>query len=169
MVTELVPEPLTCEAFAPFGDVIDVQGERRLTINNGTTIRYDALARVDAATHGGHGLINIFRTEPLALPLTILMMEKHPIGSQAFMPIRGERFLVVVAPPGDTVAPADLRAFIAESGQGVSYARDTWHHPVIAMDRQTDFLVIDRGGPGNNLVEFFFPGDQPVSRLTLQP
>ena len=153
-------EALTRAAFAPFGDAIEADGAERFEINNGTTTRFHDLARVDVAAEGGHALVNIFRARPLAMPLTVAMMEKHPLGSQAFVPLEAAPFLVVVAPPGETVAPEDLRAFLAEGGQGVNYARGVWHHPVIALGRETDFLVIDRGGPGDNLAEFFFEEDE---------
>ena len=163
MSTSLPVAPLTRAAFEPFGDVIEADGAERFEINNGSTTRFHDLARVDVAAEGGHALVNIFRARPLPMPLTIAMMEKHPLGSQAFVPLEAAPFLVVVAPPGDAVAPADLRAFLARAGQGVNYAPGVWHHPVIALGRETDFLVIDRGGPGDNLAEFFFDeGDQRV-------
>ena len=159
-------EPLTRAAFAPFGDVIEADGAQHFEINNGSTTRFHDLARVDVAAQRGHVLVNIFRARPLAMPLTIAMVEKHPLGSQAFVPLDAAPFLVVVAPPGETVAPAGLRAFLAEAGQGVNYARGVWHHPVIALGREADFLVIDRGGPGDNLAEFFFgEGDRRVVEI----
>ena len=154
--TILPVEPLTRAAFAPFGDVVETDGARHFEINNGSTTRFHDLARVDVEAEGGHVLVNIFRARPLPMPLTVAMMEKHPLGSQAFVTLEAAPFLVVVAPPGDRVAPEDLRAFLAEGGQGVNYAPGVWHHPVIALDREIDFLVIDRGGPGDNLAEFFF-------------
>ena len=163
MSTNLPVEPLTRAAFRPFGDVIEADGAERFEINNGSTTRFHDLARVDVAAEGGHALVNIFRARPLPMSLTIAMVEKHPLGSQAFIPLEPAPFLVVVAPPGDAVRPADLRAFLAREGQGVNYAPGVWHHPVIALGRETDFLVIDRGGPGDNLAEFFFDeGDQRV-------
>ncbi len=149
-------KPLTRAAFAAFGDVIETDGARHFEINNGSTTRFHDLARVDVEAEGGHVLVNIFRARPLPMPLTIAMVEKHPLGSQAFVPLEAAPFLVVVAPPSDTVEPDDLRTFLAEAGQGVNYAPGVWHHPVIALGRETDFLVIDRGGPGDNLAEFFF-------------
>lgn len=156
MSATLPIEPLTRAAFAPFGDVIEADGAHRFEINNGSTTRFHDLARVDVEAEDGHTLVNIFRARPLPLPLTVAMVEKHPLGSQAFVPLEAAPFLVVVAPPGDAVSPDDLRAFLACGGQGVNYAPGVWHHPVIALDRETDFLVIDRGGPGDNLAEFFF-------------
>ncbi len=156
MTAALRVEPLTRAAFQPFGDVIDAEGAQHFEINNGSTTRFHDLARIDVAAEGGRALVNIFRARPLPMPLAIAMMEKHPLGSQAFIPLAAAPFLVIVAPPGDAVAPPDLRAFLAQGRQGVNYARGVWHHPVIALGRQTDFLVIDRGGPGDNLAEFFF-------------
>lgn len=164
--TVLPIEPLTRAAFQPFGDVIEADGAEHFQINNGTTTRFHDLARVDAEAEGGHVLVNIFRARPLPMPLTVAMMEKHPLGSQAFVPLDAAPFLVVVAPPGDRVAPEDLRAFLTQGRQGVNYARGVWHHPIIALDRETDFLVIDRGGPGDNLAEFFFDeGDRRVVEI----
>ena len=161
--TILRPEPLTRTAFAPFGDAIEADGAQHFAINNGSTTRFHDLARIDVAAEGGYPLVNIFRARPLPMPLTVAMMEKHPLGSQAFVPLGAEPFLVVVAPPGDRVAPEDLHAFLAQGRQGVNYARGVWHHPVIALGRETDFLVIDRGGPGDNLAEFFFEeGDRRI-------
>ena len=157
-------EPLTRAAFQPFGEVIEAGSAAvQFEINNGSTTRFHDLARVDVAAEGGHVLVNIFRARPLPMPLIVAMVEKHPLGSQAFMPLEVAPFLVVVAPPGDAVAPADLRAFLAGAGQGVNYAPGVWHHPVIALGRESDFLVIDRGGPGDNLAEFFFDeGDRRI-------
>ena len=93
-------EPLTRAAFAPFGDVIETAGARHYPINEGTTERFHDLARVDVAAEGGRPLINIFRTLPAPLPIRLRMMERHPLGSQAFVPLDGADFLVVVAPPG---------------------------------------------------------------------
>ncbi len=145
--------PLTREAFAPYGDVIETQGAAHFPINAGTCERFHDLARIDVAEGGGRPLISIVRARPVALPAPLRLMERHPLGSQIFLPLSPATFLVVVAPPIDRPGPADLVAFRAAPGQGVNYARGTWHHPLLALDRETDFVVIDRGGPGDNLVE----------------
>ncbi|WP_210270265.1 ureidoglycolate lyase [Aureimonas sp. ME7] len=147
-------EPLSADAFRPFGEVIepDNAAEIRL-INNGTTTRFHDIAPVDVATGGGHALVSIFRGKPFALPFRVEMLERHPLGSQAFMPLEGRPYLVVVAPDRDS-RPGEPVAFLASGVQGVSYARGTWHHPLIALDERSDFLVVDRGGPGTNLQEF---------------
>jgi ureidoglycolate lyase len=145
-------EPLTREAFAPFGDVIETAGARHFPINGGTTERYHDLASVDVGESGGRPLINVFRAQPRSWPVEIAMMERHPLGSQAFVPLAGARYAVVVAPAGE-FDPSRLRAFWAEEGQGVNYARGVWHHPLLAFGGVSDFLVIDRGGREPNCDE----------------
>ena len=167
MARHITPVPLTGRDFAPFGEVIETRGAERRLINAGSTVRFHDLARVDVAAHGGYPLINLFRAQPLALPLTIGLLEQHPLGSQAFVPLKRARFLVVVAPGNDAPGLAGLRAFITDGRQGVSYARGTWHHPVIALGRETDFLVVDRGGPGDNLAEARLGADREA--VVVQP
>ena len=161
MARRLAPVPLTQREFAPFGEVIETEGAERRLINDGTTVRFHDLARVDVAADGGFPLINVFRARPQALPLTIRLLEQHPLGSQAFIPLDAAQFLIVVAPAGAAPRPAELRAFVSDGRQGVNYGRGVWHHPVIAMTRETDFVVVDRGGPGDNLVEMPFGADGP--------
>ena len=161
MARRIAPVPLSQREFAPFGEVIETAGAERRVINDGTTVRFHDLARVDVAAGGGFPLINVFRARPLALPLTIRLLEQHPLGSQAFIPLDTAPFLIVVAPAGATPRRAAVRAFVTDGRQGVNYARGVWHHPVIAMTRETDFVVVDRGGPGDNLVEVSFAADSP--------
>lgn len=149
-------ERLTRDAFAPFGDVIELDGARHYPINEGTTERYHDLAKVDVNTHGGRPLINVFRAQPRAWPIEIAMMERHPLGSQAFVPLSDAPYLIVVAPAGD-LDPAKLRAFSTRGWQGVNYARGVWHHPLLALERVSDFLVFDRGGDGPNCDEAALP------------
>jgi len=141
-------EPLEAHAFAPFGDVIEpgLLGKHR-TINEGFAERFDDLARLDTGRQGGQPVLSLFRARPRALPLQLRLVERHLLGSQAFVPLLPQRFLVVVAPAGPLPAVAQLRCFITRPGQGVNYAAGTWHHPLIALDAGGDFLVIDRGGP----------------------
>jgi ureidoglycolate lyase len=145
-------EPLTREAFADFGDVIELEGANHYPINLGTTERYHDLAAVDTALEGGRTLINVFRGIARPMPFELRMMERHPLGSQAFLPLSTKPYLVVVAPRG-VLHPDALRAFLTSGWQGVNYARDVWHHPLLALGETSDFIVIDRGGPGDNLVE----------------
>ena len=146
-------EPLTREAFAPFGDVIEASdAAHHFTINGGNTERYHNLAHIDPGPDG-HTIVSIFRGQPRALPFIVEMMERHPLGSQAFVPLSGAPYLVVVALAGDAPRNADLRVFLARGDQGVNYARGVWHHPLLALDSVSDFLVVDRAGPGHNCDE----------------
>ena len=153
---EFLIEPLTRDAFAPFGDVIELEGARQIPINLGTTMRYHDLAHIDVAEGGGRPLVNVFRGEPRALPFEVQMLERHPLGSQAFVPLTDKPYLIVVAPKGELV-PASMRAFVSRGWQGVNYAKGVWHHPLIALDRVSDFIVIDRGGDGHNCDEQTLP------------
>lgn len=159
----LKPETLTREAFAPFGDVIETPGAEHFSINEGTTERFHDLAAVDVAEAGGRTLINIFRGQQRELPLAIRMMERHPLGSQAFIPTGPHKWLAVVAPAGEPPKPSDLRAFIAGVGQGLNYHRGVWHHPLIALDAVSDFIVVDRGGAGENCDEFYFAAGEEIT------
>ncbi|MEI5997784.1 ureidoglycolate lyase [Paraburkholderia bengalensis] len=148
----LAIEPLTREAFAPFGDVIELEGAKQIPINLGTTIRFHDLAKVDVTDEGGRTLVNLFRGQPRALPFEIKMMERHPLGSQAFIPLNDRPYLVVVAPAGE-LDESKIRAFVTSGWQGVNYAKGVWHHPLLALGEVTDFIVVDRGGDGLNLNE----------------
>jgi ureidoglycolate lyase len=152
----LKPEPLTRAAFAPFGEVIEIEGAHHYPINENTTERFHDLARVDIAAERGRPLINVFRGQPRPLPVAIRLMERHPLGSQAFYPLQNRDYLVVVADPREKLTPQALRAFRATGRQGVNYARNTWHHPLLVLAPDHDFLVIDRGGAGENLEEVWF-------------
>ena len=108
-----------------------------------------------AYKHGPDGkvIVSIFRGQPRALPFEVEMMERHPLGSQAFMPLSGRPYLVVVAPAGMAPAARDLRVFLARGDQGVNYAAGVWHHPLLALDSVCDFLVLDRSGSAPNCDE----------------
>jgi ureidoglycolate lyase len=152
-VNRLSVQTLTAPAFAPFGDVLACEGARHYPINEGTTERYDDLARIDPGPHG-RVIVSIFRGQPRRFPLTITMMERHPLGSQTFMPLQPSPYLVVVAETGSPAStPGRLHAFLAQGNQGVNYAPGVWHYPLIALDHLSDFLVIDRRGPERNCDE----------------
>ena len=148
----ITPQPLTAEAFAAFGDVIEARSDTVININQGTSQRFHDLARVDVASGEGHPLVNIFRASPDPEPLTLSMMEKHPLGSQLFMPLQEHAYLVAVAQASDQVSAGDIAVFSASGNQGVNFRPGTWHHPLLVLVQQ-DFLVVDRGGKGDNLVE----------------
>jgi len=105
------------------------------------------------ASQDGKLIVSIFRGQPRELPFAVTMLERHPLGSQAFIPLGHQPYLVVVAPAGEAPEPDTLRAFLAQPGQGVNYAKGLWHHPLLALNEISDFLVIDRSGPGNNCDE----------------
>lgn len=151
---ELKAEPLTAEAFAPFGDVMDARTAASFPINAGRTQRHHDLAKVETLGENAHTLINIFVSQPVTLPLELTFLERHPKGSQAFMPLHQERFIVVVAPSGEHINPEDVRAFVTDGRQGVNYRAGTWHAIQSVLEREGEFLVVDRGGDGNNCDEF---------------
>jgi ureidoglycolate lyase len=145
----LAAEPLTPEAFAPYGEVIFADPAKAMDINYGNTVRFDHLA--EAVVGSGKAILSLFRSIPLE-PLELKIMERHPLGSQAFVPLNGRPYLVVVAPPGD-LDETKIRAFLAGPNQGVNYAPGVWHHFLLAQDEVSDFLVVDRLGPEDNCDE----------------
>ena len=147
----LTVEPLTREAFAPFGDVISTVGADSFPINNGRTQRFHALGTVQLLGEGAEGIFSIFRGQPLE-PLAINLMERHPLGSQAFVPLTGTAFYAVVAAPGDFDESA-VRAFYVPGDQGISYHAGTWHAPLLPVTADADYLIVDRRGAGNNCDE----------------
>jgi ureidoglycolate lyase len=154
----LMIEPLTHAAFAPFGTVIEPDPETMRLINGGSTERFHALGRADVTGEDARVIINIFRGQPRSFPYSVTMMERHPLGSQSFSPMGGGSWLAVVA-PDEGGKPGLPRVFLATGAQGVNYGRNVWHHPLMAVGAVTDFLVVDRDGPGNNLEEVFY--DEP--------
>lgn len=148
-------EPLTRAAYAPFGQVIETAGAEHFPINNGMTERYHDLARIELAGEAARPLLSIARGKPYALPLTLSMVERHPLGSQAFHPLSDRPFLSIVC-PDEGGRPGPPRAFLAH-GQGVNMARNVWHAVLTPLQAESDFLLIDRGGVGDNLEEFYFP------------
>jgi ureidoglycolate lyase len=156
---ELTPGPLTVEAFAPFGRVIEASDAAvKLDINQGHAVRYDRLADIDVADGGGTAIVSLFRARPLA-ELVLRTFERHPLGSQTFVPLSGRPYLVAVAPPG-RFDPAEIRLFRAAGHQGVHYRKGAWHHFLLVLE-ESDFLVVDRAGPGDNCEEVELgPGDE---------
>lgn len=155
---ELTPEPLTAEAFAPFGSVIEASDSAvKIDINQGHAVRYDRLAEIDVAD--GAGAISLFRARPLE-ELVLRVFERHPLGSQAFIPLSGCPYLVAVAPAGAFDA-FQIRLFRAGARQGVNYSRGVWHHFLLVLD-ESDFLVVDRFGPGDNCEEVELAPDEAI-------
>jgi ureidoglycolate lyase len=152
-VREIVARPLTAAAFAPFGEVLEVAGPPDRLINQGLCGRHHDRARLDFG--GGRAGISLFDAEPRSLPVRLEMMERHPEGSQAFLPMTQAPFLVVVAEDAEGV-PGEPRAFLSAPGQGVNYHRATWHGVLVPLSAPGLFAVVDRIGEGANLEEHWF-------------
>ncbi len=152
---KIVAKPLNRAEFEPYGEVLETNGAENFPINNGNCVRFHDLAKVEAEGPNAHVLINIFRGQPYSFPLQLSLVERHPFGSQAFMPLEGRSFVVAVC--HDTVdGPGVPEVFITAPGQGVNYARNVWHAVLTPIGEQQDFLVVDRGGDGSNLEEHTF-------------
>lgn len=160
-MSKLAIAPLTRAAFAPFGEVIETAGAKAKLINDGFARRFDGLANIDVATEGGAVNVSLFSGSARPSPIAIKLMERHPLGSQLFMPLGGKPWLVVVC--ADPRVPASFRAFSASGEQGVNYARSVWHHPLLVLADASPFLVVDRAGPGDNLEEVRFGANDWLS------
>lgn len=147
---QIIAQPLTPEAFAPFGDVLDTQGAPDRLINAGKCGRFHDRARLDFGP-GGRAGISLFEAEPRALPYLLDMVERHPEGSQAFLPMHRNPWLVIVAGAGDS--PGPVQAFLAAPGQGVNLHRGTWHGVLTPLAAPGLFAVVDRIGDTANLQE----------------
>jgi ureidoglycolate lyase len=147
----LYPEPLTRDRFRPFGDVLERRGAEPRLINEGTTQRFHALGGVTLLDAQSRAIISIFSAVRRTFPLTVTMLERHPLGSQSFFPLEPFDWLIVVAE--DRQSPIDLRCFRARGDQGVTYGAGVWHHPLLVLRPRHDFLVVDRDGPGRNCDE----------------
>jgi ureidoglycolate lyase len=154
-MSNILIEPLTADAFAPFGQVIELAGANHYPINAGMTERYHDLARVEIGGVHARPLISIFRGKPYSLPLSLSLVERHPLGSQAFYPLGQAQWLVITA-EDDSGTPTRLRVFRPAPGQGVNIAMNTWHGVLTVLETESDFIVVDRGGDGNNLEEHHF-------------
>jgi len=163
----LRPVPITAERFAPYGDVIHAAPAAVQAMNDARFERFDDLAKVDIEQAGGGRLaISIARSKtPTALPHRFDMVERHPLGSQAFIPLAPFSFVVVVAPAGESVDIADLRAFVTNGSQGINYHKGVWHMPLIATEDGQAFLVIDRV-PGENNCEQVVFGESIVLEVS---
>jgi ureidoglycolate lyase len=145
------PKPITKENFSKFGDVITTDDIKPLEINDGYAKRFDGIANLNTSKDNGETTICIFSALKRSFPMKIDMMEKHPLGSQAFVPMKETTFLVFVAPKGAKPNLNEVEAFIVPPGIGVNYNPGTWHFPLIATE-DVNFLVVDRKGSGENLV-----------------
>lgn len=144
--------PLNQHTFSAYGDVIETDKRDFFHINDGLVERYHDLANVEVLEQD-RTLISINRAQPAAMPIVVHELERHPLGTQAFMPMNGEAFVVIVALGEDKLDLSTLKAFITNGQQGVNYHRNVWHHPLFAWQTVTNFLTVDRGGSDNCDVE----------------
>lgn len=153
MSRELIATKLTAEAFAPFGDVIAPKAEPDKIINQGKCGRHHDLALLDFGQ--GRAGISLFDAQARQLPYAVELVERHPEGSQAFVPLDGVPMIVIVAPDEDGV-PGTPRAFVSEAGQSINLHRGTWHGVLAPYGAPGRYIVVDRIGPGDNLEEYWF-------------
>lgn len=153
MPITLKPEPLSRERFARYGDVIDTAGRRANPMNTARFERFDDLCAVDVDADGNVSVSIARCRTATSLPYRIDCVERHPLSSQAFIPLGGQSFVVVVGPPGESIDAQDLRAFRTNGRQGVNYFRGAWHMPLIAFEPGQEFLIIDRAGEAPNCEE----------------
>jgi len=158
MTTTVKPIKITRENFSDFGDVISSENIKPIDINAGYAKRFDDLANVNTLKDEGKTIVSIFSAIKRIFPMKIDMMEKHPLGSQAFMPMIETTFLAFVAPPGDLPEINKIKSFIVPPKNGINYKPGVWHFPLISTE-DTSFLVIDRKGSGDNLIIHNFDKD----------
>ncbi|MFK7866897.1 MAG: ureidoglycolate lyase [Alphaproteobacteria bacterium] len=154
---QLTPIPLTAESFKPFGDVIERDPKSKQSFNDGDAHRFHDLASVEAyddpnSEGDGRAIISIASSVPKSLPMELHKMERHPLGSQAFIPLSDAPFLVVIAADKDG-SPDTPIAFITNGKQGINYKAGTWHAVLTPLDKTSEFIVVDREGAGDNCEE----------------
>ena len=153
MSQEIVTQPLTSTAFAPFGDILEAKGTADKIINQGLCERFHDLAYLDFSD--GRAGISLFDATPRTLPYQLTMMERHPEGSQAFIPMSMNRFLIIVASDKNN-RPGRPLAFLSDPGQAINFHRNIWHGVLTPLEDPGLFAVVDRIGSGENLEEIFF-------------
>ena len=150
MTITISPKKITKENFAKFGELMTTDAIKPISINNGYAERFDGIANLDTSKDNGEATISIFSALKRTFPMNIDMMEQHPLGSQAFIPMKETTFLSLVAPKDEKPDLNKIEAFIISPGLGVNYKTGTWHFPLIATENM-NFLVVDRKGSGDNL------------------
>ena len=157
----IIPNKITKDNFSSFGDIISTKDVKPIDINAGYAKRFDDLAEIDISNERGKAIVSIFSALKRVFPMKIDMMEKHPLGSQAFIPMKDTTFLCFVAPPGDLPEVNKIQSFIVPPQTGINYKPGIWHFPLISTEN-TNFLVIDRKGKGENLVIHKFDKDKII-------
>ncbi len=159
-------QPLTREAFAPFGDVVEFEGSDSFPINHGMADRYHDLAAVELGGEQSRAIISLVASHQFDMPRRVDHLEYHPFGSQAFLPLDSIPFIVVVSPAADDPDLGELRAFVTNGKQGINYHLGTWHHVLLTPYAPMRFICVDRDGPGHNCVDHQIPeSEQPLLKL----
>jgi len=159
MKITIKPKKITRQNFKKFGDLISTKKVKPININNGYAKRFDNLCKINTSFKKGNTIMSIFSAKKRRFPMKIEMMEKHPLGSQAFVPMDKTNFLVFVAPKGKKPDTKKIKSFIVPTQTGINYKPGIWHFPLISM-KNMNFLVIDRKGMGNNLVIYKFKNEK---------
>ena len=166
MVDALRIQPLTSSGFAPFGDVVEFEGHYSFPINKGMADRYHALADVELVGEQARAIISLVDSREFDMPRKVDHLEYHPLGSQAFLPLDANPFIVVVAPAANEPDLGKLAAFVTNGRQGINYRLGTWHHVLLTPYAAMRFICVDRTGPGDNCIDFFIPeSDQLLLEL----
>ena len=155
------PKNITKKNFAAFGDLISSDNINPMDINEGYAKRFNNLANIDTSKDKGETIVSIFSTLKRSFPMKINMMEKHPLGSQAFVPMKETIFLSFVAPPGNAPEINKIQSFIIPPKMGINYKPGIWHFPLISTE-DTNFLVIDRKGSDKNLIIHKFDNEKII-------
>jgi ureidoglycolate lyase len=159
--TIIKPAKITKDNFQQFGDLISSHNVDPIDINEGYAKRFDDLANINTSKNDGKTIISIFSALRRIFPMKIDMMEKHPLGSQAFIPMNETTFLCFVAPVGDTPEIKKIQSFIVPPKMGINYKPGIWHFPLISTE-DTNFLVVDRKGNGENLIIHRFKEEKNI-------
>ena len=152
---------ITKKNFSKFGQLIDTSKKNPININDGYAKRFDNLINVDTSKKRGKAIVSIFNAKKRKFPMKIDMMEKHPLGSQAFIPMEDTKFLIFVAPKGDKPNIYKIQSFVVPRQTGINYKTGIWHFPLIST-KNMNFLVVDRKGKGKNLVIHKFKKDKII-------
>jgi len=155
------PIEITRKNFAAYGDLISSDNIKPIDINAGYAKRFDNLANINTSRDGGKTIVSIFSTLKRTFPMKIDMMEKHPLGTQAFIPMKETNFIILVAPPGDKPEISKIESFVVSRGIGINYKPDIWHFPLISTENM-NFLVMDRKGTGDNLIIYNFEKEKVI-------
>ena len=151
MNIKIKPRKVSKKNFKKFGQIIDASKKKYFRINNGYAKRYDNLGKIDTSSKKGKTIVSIFSAKKRKFPMKVDMMEKHPLGSQAFVPMKETSFFVFVAPKGDKPNLKKIESFKIPKQTGINLNPGIWHFPLISI-KNMNFLVIDRKGKGNNLI-----------------